>query len=1079
MARWVFAALIAAMATARIAAAQASFVNWESPPVHGADLTPDGTQLLVVNTADDRLEVFTLGGSLPAHAASIPVGLDPVSVRVRTNGEAWVVNRVSDSVSVVDLATRNVVATLIVGDEPGDVIFAGASQRAFVSVGQENAVKVYDPTNLGAAPTVIPIAGNRPRALATDGTRVFAAIFDSGNISMILPESVVSDPSGPYGGINPPPNSGLAFNPPLAAGLPSPPATSLIINREGNNWKDDNNHVWDALIPWALARHDVAFIDPTTLTVTAYADNVLNIDMAMAVNPVNGHLNVVGSYGPNEHRFEVNARNQSARWRIASITPSNLGANLGPPVFDINLQLLANPPFQPYKTSVTQVEHDACVSDPRAIAWPADGSGAYVAGMGSNNVVKVAESGARLATIPIGQGPAALALDGARNRLYVWNRFDGTVSSIDTTSNVELGRVAFFDPTPQVIKDGRPLLYDSHRTSVLGNVSCAGCHVDATMDTEAWDLGDPQGAMKTLDVPCNQLLPFAGTCNDWHPMKGPMMTQSLIGSVGSEPLHWRGDRENITAFKAGFIGLLGLATPPTDGEMAALEAFLATIRFQPNPYRTWDDQVPASVPGVPGDPQNGAILFTTAALDAAGTRCVDCHSDASGARGTLVSANVLQDTQAMNVPQLRGIYKKQGLDFQSTTSLRGYGFAHDGSADSIFTFLQRSEFTFPPGAAGDQQRRDLEAFVLAFPTDTFPAVGMQLTVDGTNDNAPATLMWLADMMALADAGKVGLVAKGRAGGLARGWAYLPGGGTFQSDRLSEAPSAATLRQSGAPGGEITFTAVPTGTATRIGIDRDGDTYYDRDELDAGSNPADALSVPPGGSTTTSTSTTSTSTSLFAGSTVTTSTSSGGTTTTTLADVDGDGVPDAVDDCPTISNPTQADGDGDALGDACDPCTGGAVMVKNRMVAARLQAPSGDETLKATGLFDLPAGVVFAPDVNGLRLIAGSGATTLLDLTVPGGARWTTNASKTAWIYRDPTASLGVVKAKVRSIRKLPGRAVVAVAGRGLAIPGPGATTPPVVLTIVLDPPFAANGACATSAFAACSVVRGGSVLRCR
>src|SRR5437868_12665297 len=109
-----------------------SFYNWETPQVHPVEMTPDGTKLLVTNTADDRLEVFTLGGALPVHAASIPVGLEPVSVRARTNTEAWVVNRVSDTVGIVDLGTRNVVATLAAGDEPGDVLSAGSPQRAFV-----------------------------------------------------------------------------------------------------------------------------------------------------------------------------------------------------------------------------------------------------------------------------------------------------------------------------------------------------------------------------------------------------------------------------------------------------------------------------------------------------------------------------------------------------------------------------------------------------------------------------------------------------------------------------------------------------------------------------------------------------------------------------------------------------------------------------------------------------------------------------------------------------------------------------------------------------------------------------------
>src|SRR6185369_4773610 len=73
---------------ARGARAQGSFYNFETPPVHPVEMTPDGTKLLVTNTADGRLEVFTLGGVLPVHSASIPVGIDPVSVRARSNTEA-------------------------------------------------------------------------------------------------------------------------------------------------------------------------------------------------------------------------------------------------------------------------------------------------------------------------------------------------------------------------------------------------------------------------------------------------------------------------------------------------------------------------------------------------------------------------------------------------------------------------------------------------------------------------------------------------------------------------------------------------------------------------------------------------------------------------------------------------------------------------------------------------------------------------------------------------------------------------------------------------------------------------------
>jgi DNA-binding beta-propeller fold protein YncE len=151
-------------------------------------MTPDGTRLLVCNTADARLEVFDVSNGTPVLMAEIPVGLDPISVRARTNTEAWVVNNISDGVSVVSLTSRNVVATLKTKDEPSDVVFAGAPQRAFVSCSQANTVLVFDPANLGAAPVEVPINGEDPRALAVspDGQTVYAAVFNSGNASTVL-----------------------------------------------------------------------------------------------------------------------------------------------------------------------------------------------------------------------------------------------------------------------------------------------------------------------------------------------------------------------------------------------------------------------------------------------------------------------------------------------------------------------------------------------------------------------------------------------------------------------------------------------------------------------------------------------------------------------------------------------------------------------------------------------------------------------------------------------------------------------------------------------------------------------------
>lgn len=68
------------------------------------------------------------------HLESVPVGLEPVAVGVRSPNEVWVVNHLSDSISIINVRPDNdngpsrVVRTLLVGDEPSDVVFAGPAE---------------------------------------------------------------------------------------------------------------------------------------------------------------------------------------------------------------------------------------------------------------------------------------------------------------------------------------------------------------------------------------------------------------------------------------------------------------------------------------------------------------------------------------------------------------------------------------------------------------------------------------------------------------------------------------------------------------------------------------------------------------------------------------------------------------------------------------------------------------------------------------------------------------------------------------------------------------------------------------
>ena len=81
--------------------AQGSFVTFESGQVRPISISPDGLRLFAVNTPDNRLEIFDVSVSGLTHTGSVPVGMEPVTVVARSNTEVWVVNHLSDDISIV------------------------------------------------------------------------------------------------------------------------------------------------------------------------------------------------------------------------------------------------------------------------------------------------------------------------------------------------------------------------------------------------------------------------------------------------------------------------------------------------------------------------------------------------------------------------------------------------------------------------------------------------------------------------------------------------------------------------------------------------------------------------------------------------------------------------------------------------------------------------------------------------------------------------------------------------------------------------------------------------------------------
>jgi YVTN family beta-propeller protein len=820
-----------------------SFVNWESPHVHPLDITPDGSLLLAVDTPANTLLVFSVSTGTPVLKETIPVGLDPISVRALSATQAWVVNRVSNNVSVVNLSTGLVTAIVPTDAEPEDVVFAGTPQRAFVSCQKPSNIDVFSVSNPSAAKQTVYVNGKYPRALAVsaDGSTVYAAFFEAGNGTTCLTGGkanpfevdLVRRPEGPYGGVDPPPNSGKNFVPPLNPSNPPPPPVSMIVRRNAaGHWMDDNNGDWTIFVSgslstlggvggrvpgWDLPQRAVAMINANSLAVT-YQSRLMNILMALAVQPGTGNVTVVGTDATNQIRWEPNLQGKFIRVDLASFHPG--AANT---ISDLN-------PHLNYSTgNVPVAQRQLSIGDPRGIAWSADGTRGWVTGMGSNNVIAISSTGGRLGLVNVGQGPTGIVAVPSSNRLYVLNKFDASISVVDGNGMTVLATVPFFDPTPQVVKIGRPLLYNTHLTSGLGQLSCASCHVDARTDGLVWDLGNPAGTMTTMSG-IDDTTGAAITVQQ-PPMKGPMLTTTLQDAMNHPVLHWDGDRPELSQFADAFVTLMGADAPLTTGSINALEDFLDTIHIPPNPNRNLDNSYNTSL-AVAG-PNNTTFIVGNAAAGAQEfeANCRSCHIGDTARNDLIRQGGEFGLDQYRRTPQWRNFNERGGLWFQSGTgSTMGFGFQQDGTFDTtqnetrdanMMAFMYSVNGRFPyvaPGLNETNQSRDTHA-----------AVGTQLlfasSAAGSQDSV------LTELVSLAEQGEIGLVAKAQVNGAMRGYAYV-GDGMFQSDRRAELDTVAQVRA--LP--NVLFTAVPAGSEIRIGIDQDLDGVYDGDQGQAAAVP---------------------------------------------------------------------------------------------------------------------------------------------------------------------------------------------------------------------------------------------------
>jgi YVTN family beta-propeller protein len=929
-----FASLVLALLAGPALAQTPSFVQFESGPVRPMAMSPDRTRLLVANTPNNTLEVFNITSAGLQLAARVPVGLEPVAVAARSNTEVWVVNHLSDSVSIVDLSgTPRVVRTLLVGDEPRDIVFAGSPERAFITTahrGQQRSdpsiasvpgagdpqlttpgvgradVWVFNPASLGNTVGGLPLRimsffADTPRALAVspDRSTVYVAAFKSGNQTTTLLQALVCQGFKPNlpclaqnGKIMPGGNPGPKTN---FEGKQAPEVGLIVkFNKATGKWEDELKRNWNNAVRLSLPDLDVFAVDANSLTQKAAYPGVGTVLFNMVTNPVTGKVYVSNTDAVNEVRFEGpgnfgghTVQGKLAQTRITVIS----GGNVYPRHLNKHIDYAKLPSDPAFDWSMK----NHSLATPLEMAVTGDGRTLYVAAFGSsrigvfdtteleNDTFNPRTASARYIELA-GGGPSGLMLDEARGRLYVTTRFDNAVKVVDLASRSTLSSLAMKNPEPASVAEGRPFLYDARRFSANGEASCSSCHVFGDMDDLAWDLGNPDDRVTSnpivknlaspTEIALGKLLfgvtsPINGSdnANEFHPMKGPMTTQTLRGMRNSGAMHWRGDRSNglfgsnatdstlsFKNFAVAFQGLLGGTAPLTEAEMQKFADFQIPVLMPPNPNRKLDNSLNAA--------QQRGRNFYTGSRPADGIdlgllgsfipnqtafNCEGCHrlDPANGFFGTGGRASFEGIPQIVKIPQLRNLYTKVGMFGSPKVNffgapdtgfvgdqVRGFGFVHDGAVDTLFRFFTAKVFN-PQLTVGfpiinpDATRRDVVDFMMAFDSDLAPIVGQQITLTASNAAAVSGRIDLLIQRAKTpftskELGGVvtecSLVARVVEAGVSRGLLYNPVQQVFVASDGSQRSDAAVRALATTPGQEVTYTCTPPGSGARIAYD---------------------------------------------------------------------------------------------------------------------------------------------------------------------------------------------------------------------------------------------------------------------
>jgi YVTN family beta-propeller protein len=550
-------------------------------------LTPDGARLYVL--CQQSKEVRVLDAASFATIKKIALGRVPRGFSLSNAGDRlFVTNSWDDTLSVIDTQTLTVTATWPVGAEPSGVVEDRAGKLIFVANRISNDVAVLDAQTGAEQKRLLGGRGTSYLTISPDGSRIYATHI-----------------------------------------YPNPPRVRTELdNRTAPESEITVIDAARAIVVDRIPLHKIAGV----------------FHLAFSAD---GRLGVVAEYHPKNLVPLAHLEHGGA----FAYTLTLFGADVSKPV-EIPLDELERYAARPFGVVIAPdksrifvscggSEIVTVISVPKLLQYARShpGSNAQDLSASSNYVV---------AHIDVGHDPRGMTISRDGGRLFVANRLEDTISVIDTRTNRVVSTIALDGPkTISPLRRGEQTFYTA-RHGFQGQIGCASCHIDSTLDGLTWDL-EPDGFGR--DIVDNRILE---DIKDTEPYKWNGGNPNIPTECGprTEKYFWRSETyDNLT--------------------LADLSIYIRSLPPRPNRFRLpSDEQTPAQ--------ERGQVFFERS-VDKFGKqideqiRCSYCHS---GPKGTIQKSF---DVGTRKPTDNSGLFDTPQLTNIALTA----PYLHDGSAHTL------------------------------------------------------------------------------------------------------------------------------------------------------------------------------------------------------------------------------------------------------------------------------------------------------------------------------------------------------------------------------------------------------------